>query len=99
MRASGLLPLALPDRRGTVVGSQAAYTSGCCGTARFELGEDFFNEIIQHPVPLDMNTLKAMKRSSLGLDLYLWVTLTGPLPCQASSYGSPGGQVYRQFGA
>ena len=38
------------------------------------LGEDFFNEIIRHPVPLDMNTLKAMKRSSLGLDLYLWVT-------------------------
>ena len=36
------------------------------------LGEEFFNEIIRHPVPLDMNTLKALKRSSLGLDLYLW---------------------------
>ena len=23
-------------------------------------------------MPLDMNTLRAMKRSSLGLDLYLW---------------------------
>ena len=25
-----------------------------------------------HPVPLDLNTLTALKRSSLGLDLYLW---------------------------
>ena len=33
-----------------------------------------FNEIINHPVPLDMNTLKALKRCSLGLDLYLWLT-------------------------
>ena len=39
--------------------------------SKIELSEDFFNEIIRHPVPLDMNTLKALKRSSLGLDLYL----------------------------
>ena len=61
------------------------------------LGEDLFNEIIRCPVPLDMNTLKAMSRSSLGLDLYLWsvyrtFSLTRPLrlswPC-----------LYRQFGA
>ena len=30
--------------------------------SKIELGEDFFNEIIQHPVPLDMNTLTALKR-------------------------------------
>ena len=36
--------------------------------------EAFFNEIISHPVPLDMNTLKALKRCALGLDLYLWIT-------------------------
>ena len=41
--------------------------------SKIELSEDFFNEIIRHPVPLDMNTLKALKRSSLGLDLYLWL--------------------------
>ena len=40
--------------------------------SKIELGEKFFNEIIRHPVPLDMNTLTALKRSSLGLDLYLW---------------------------
>ena len=64
--------------------------------SKIRLGEDFFNEIIHHPVPLDMNTLKAMKRSSLGLDLYLWVAyrtfaLTRPLRLSWR-------QVYRQFG-
>ena len=41
--------------------------------SKIRLGEDFFNEIINHPVPLDMNTLTALKRCSLGLDLYLWL--------------------------
>ena len=64
--------------------------------SKIELGEKFFQEIIRHPVPLDMNTLKALKRSSLGLDLYLWVayrtfTLTHPLRLSWR-------QVYRQFG-
>ena len=64
--------------------------------SKIYLGEAFFNEIIHHPVPLDMNTLKAMKRSSLGLDLYLWVAyrtfaLTRPLRLSWR-------QVYRQFG-
>ena len=36
--------------------------------SKIELSEDFFNEIIRHPVPLDMNTLKALKRSSLTRD-------------------------------
>ena len=42
--------------------------------SKIELGEKFFNEIISHPIPLDMNILKALKRSSLGIDLYLWLT-------------------------
>ena len=42
--------------------------------SKIELGEKFFNEIIRHPVPLDMNILKAIKRSPLGLDFYLWLT-------------------------
>ena len=65
--------------------------------SKIELGEDLFNEIIRHPVPLDMNTLTALKRSSLGLDLYLWLTyrtfaLRAP---QQLTWR----QVYRQFGA
>ena len=65
--------------------------------SKIYLGEQFFNEIIRHPVPLDMNTLKALKRSSLGLDLYLWLvyrifTLKSP---QRLTWR----QLYRQFGA
>ena len=64
--------------------------------SKIRLGEDFFNEIIRHPVPLDMNTLGALKRSPLGLDLYLWLTyrmfkLRSPLVL-------PWKNVYRQFG-
>ena len=65
--------------------------------SKIELGEKFFNEIINHPVPLDMNTLTALKRSTLGLDLYLWLTyrmfsLHRPLRL-------PWRHLYRQFGA
>ena len=64
--------------------------------SKIYLGEAFFNEIISHPVPLDLNTLTALKRSSLGLDLYLWLTyrtfvLRAPLRLTWR-------QVYRQFG-
>lgn len=38
------------------------------------LGEDFFNEIIKHPVPIDMDALKALKKSPMALDIYCWLT-------------------------
>ena len=65
--------------------------------SKIRLGEDFFNEIINHPVPLDLNTLMALTRCALGLDLYLWLTyrtfaLRAPLRLTWR-------QVYRQFGA
>ena len=60
------------------------------------LSESFFHEIIAHPVPLDMNTLRSLKRSPLGLDLYLWLTyrtfgLKAPVRLSWP-------QIYRQFG-
>ena len=64
--------------------------------SKIELGEKFFQEIISHPVPLDMNTLKALKRSSLGLDLYLWVayrTFSLKRPMRLSWK-----RLYHQFG-
>ena len=67
------------------------------GTSTIELGEKFFNEIIACPVPLDMTVLKAMRRSPLGLDLYLWLTyrLFGLTePCKLTWR-----QLYRQFGS
>ena len=76
--------------------------------SEIRLGEDFFNEIISHPVPIDMNTLTALKRSPLGLDLYLWLTyrtfaLRAPLrlswqqgvPSVRSGTGSGQRQSYR----
>ena len=65
--------------------------------SKIYLGEAFFNEIIRNPVPLDMNILKALKRSSLGLDLYLWTayrTFTLRAPLRLSWR-----QVYHQFGS
>ncbi len=38
------------------------------------LGTDFFNEIIERPVPVDMAALMALKRSPLALDIYCWLT-------------------------
>ena len=65
--------------------------------SKIYLGEAFFNEIIRHPVPLDLNTLTALKRSSLGLDLYLWLVYrTFPLRAPQRITWR---QVYRQFGA
>ena len=61
-----------------------------------QLGEQFFNEIIAHPVPIDLHILKAVKRSPLGLDLYLWLTyrmFTLKAPLRLSWR-----QLYRQFG-
>ena len=57
----------------------------------------FFNEVIRNPVPLDMNILKSLSRSPLGLDLYLWPTwrtfaLKRPLRLTWS-------KLYEQFGA
>ena len=42
--------------------------------SKIQLGERFFHEIITNSLPINMNILKAMKRSPLGLDLYLWLT-------------------------
>jgi len=38
------------------------------------LGERFYQEIIRAPVPVDMRALRALKRSPLALDVYLWLT-------------------------
>ena len=50
-----------------------------------------------HPVPIDVNTLRALTRLPLGLDLYLWLTyrtfgLTRPLRLSWP-------RLYRQFGS
>ena len=65
--------------------------------SEIELAEPFFREVVNNPLPINMNILKALKRSSLGLDLYMWLTyrtfgLKQPLRLHWS-------QLYCQFGA
>ena len=65
--------------------------------SKIVLSEKFFEEIISHPVPLDMNILKALTRSALGLDLYVWLNYRVfglGQPCRLTWP-----QLYRQFGA
>ena len=39
-----------------------------------KLGTDFYNEIINNPIPIDMRALKALRRSPMALDIYCWLT-------------------------
>ena len=64
--------------------------------SRIELGEKFFQEIVRHPVPLDMNILRALRRSPLGLDLYLWLTYRTFSLKRPLRLSWP--RLYRQFG-
>ena len=38
------------------------------------LSEEFFSEIVDRPVPIDLRALKVLKRSPLALDIYCWLT-------------------------
>ena len=56
----------------------------------------FFNEVITNPIPLYLRTLKALKRSPFGLDLYFWLTYrTFHLKRSRRLSWT---KVYRQFG-
>ena len=79
-----------------LVGYQTAGRAPCCGTARSGSGKNSSTRSSRTPVPIDMHILKAVKRSPLGLDLYLWLTyrtfaLKTPLTLSWR-------QLYRQFG-
>ena len=43
-------------------------------TSTVELSEEFYRMLVERPVPIDMDALKALKSSPLGLDLYMWLT-------------------------
>lgn len=65
-----------------------------------QLGEDFFNAITSAPVPLDMRALKALKRSPLSLDLYVWATYTAYQTQKTGQSRSLSWEIlHEQFGA
>ena len=43
-------------------------------TSSIELNHRLFLEIVEHAVPLDMRILRAIRRSPLGIDLYMLIT-------------------------
>ena len=69
--------------------------------SRVWLGEAFYNEILTNPIPLDMRILKHMKRSSLGLDLYMWLSYKTFLiySLQKNPERLTWEHLYSQFGA
>lgn len=38
------------------------------------LSEKFFNDVVKSPIPIDLRIIKALRSSSLALDIYCWVT-------------------------
>lgn len=65
-----------------------------------QLGEDFFNAITSAPVPADMRVLKALKKSPLALDLYMWATYTAyQTQTTGKSRFLSWGILHEQFGA
>jgi hypothetical protein len=38
------------------------------------VGEVFFKEIINNPIPIDIRALKALKQSAMAIDIYCWLT-------------------------
>lgn len=61
------------------------------------LGEEFFKEIISYPIPIDMDALKALKRSPMALDIYCWLTYR--MSYLKSQTTIPWGALEIQFGA
>jgi DNA-binding transcriptional ArsR family regulator len=61
------------------------------------LATDFYNEIIENPVPIDLRALRVLKKSPLAIDIYSWLTYRNSYlrkPC-AIRWGT----LQHQFGA
>lgn len=46
----------------------------CLWESSLILNKRFFDEIIKNPIPININALKALKRSPMALDIYCWLT-------------------------
>ncbi|SPY08418.1 replication protein RepA [Oligella urethralis] len=41
--------------------------------AEFKLSTEFFEDIINNPVPIDLNVLNAIRKSPMAMDVYTWI--------------------------
>lgn len=61
------------------------------------LSEQFFREVVDHPVPVDIRALKALKKSPLALDIYCTLTHRASYMTKASTV--PWSALATQFGS
>ncbi len=61
------------------------------------LSEPFYNQVIERPFPVDMNILRKLTKSPLGIDLYVWLTYRVSYLKQPVSISWKG--LHAQFGA
>ena len=61
------------------------------------LSQPFFTEVINHPIPIDLRALKALKRSPMALDIYTWLTYR--MFCLKRETTIPWQALQMQFGA
>lgn len=40
---------------------------------QFKLSDEFFNEVVSNPVPMDLNVLHAIRKSPMAMDVYTWI--------------------------
>ena len=61
------------------------------------LSEQFYAEVIEHPIPVDLRALKALKKSPMALDLYCWLTYRASYAKKPSTI--PWAALAMQFGS
>lgn len=61
------------------------------------LTEPFYREIIEHPIPVDMRAIRALKRSPMALDIYCWLTYRASYARKPSTI--PWAALSMQFGS
>lgn len=61
------------------------------------LSEQFFLEVVAHPIPVDMRAIRALKRSPMALDAYTWLTYRASYAKKPSTI--PWAALAMQFGS
>jgi len=61
------------------------------------LSERFYQEVIDRPVPIDMRAVKALKKSPMALDIYIWFTYRASYLKKPTTI--PWGALALQFGS
>lgn len=61
------------------------------------LSPEFYTELVEHPVPVDMRTLRALQSNPMALDIYAWLTHRNSFARRQSRIKWE--QLHQQFGS